>query len=271
MSRPGASTTAAVRDYWNQHIHDLEITTHPVGTPGFFADLDQYHFEKLHHLLRLVDFDAYRGKRVLEVGCGAGTDLVRFARGGALVTGVDLSQSAIDLARNELRAAGAAGRSARSRWRAAPVRRRHVRSRVRARRRPVHRRRSEAGGRVPPRAEAWRRSGLPGVQPRLVAERAIEGDEGAARARGRAGAEEVHAPRSSAQLLDGFRDVRIVEERFPVKSRLHKGWKGTLFNTFFVGTFNALPRALVRRFGWHLLAFCRKVSSGRRDCERCEF
>ena len=53
-------------------------------------------------------------------------------------------------------------------------------------------------------------------------------------------------------------DVRIVEERFPVKSRLHKGWKGLAFNTFFVGTFNALPRALVKRYGWHLLAFCRK-------------
>ncbi len=59
-------------------------------------------------------------------------------------------------------------------------------------------------------------------------------------------------------MLRGFSDVRLVYERFPVKSRLHKGWKGTAFNTFFVGTFNALPRALVRRFGWHLLAFCRK-------------
>jgi hypothetical protein len=59
-------------------------------------------------------------------------------------------------------------------------------------------------------------------------------------------------------LLSRFRDVRIVEERFPVKSRLHGGWKGFLFNTMFVGTFNALPRGLVRRFGWHLLAFCRK-------------
>ena len=60
------------------------------------------------------------------------------------------------------------------------------------------------------------------------------------------------------RLLGGFRDVRIVEERFPVKSRLHGGWKGLAFNTFFVGTFNALPRAWVRRFGWHLLAFCTK-------------
>src|SRR5205814_5668728 len=90
---------SAVRDYWDHHIHDLEITRHPVGSPGFFADLDQYHFEKLHHLPRLIDFNAYRGKKVLDVGCGAGTDLVRFARGGALVTGVDLSASAIALAK----------------------------------------------------------------------------------------------------------------------------------------------------------------------------
>ena len=62
---------------------------HPVGSRGFFDDLDQYHFEKLHHLLRLVDFDGYRGRAVLEVGCGAGVDLARFAKGGAEVTGVD--------------------------------------------------------------------------------------------------------------------------------------------------------------------------------------
>ena len=100
MSSSGATpTTADVRDYWNRHIHDLEITAHPVGSPGFFADLDQYHFEKLHHLLRLIDFDGYKGKQVLEVGCGAGTDLVRFARGGAHVTGVDVAASAIALAR----------------------------------------------------------------------------------------------------------------------------------------------------------------------------
>src|SRR6187397_3318041 len=102
--------TAEVRTYWNQHIHDLEITTHPVGSRGFFDDLDQYHFEKLHHLLRLVAFDGYRGRSVLEVGCGAGVDLARFARGGALVCGVDLTESAIALARANFSQQGLAGR-----------------------------------------------------------------------------------------------------------------------------------------------------------------
>ena len=60
------------------------------------------------------------------------------------------------------------------------------------------------------------------------------------------------------QLLSGFKDVRIVPERFPVISRLHGGWKGAIYNQLFVGTFNALPRSAVERFGWHLLGFCRK-------------
>ena len=60
------------------------------------------------------------------------------------------------------------------------------------------------------------------------------------------------------RLLEAFTDVRIVPERFPVQSRLHCGWKGAVYNGLFVGSFNALPRAIVRRFGWHLLAFCRK-------------
>ena len=60
------------------------------------------------------------------------------------------------------------------------------------------------------------------------------------------------------RLLDGFGAARIVPERFPVPSRLHKGWKGVLYNRLFVGTFNAIPRRLVRRFGWHLMAFCRR-------------
>src|SRR5215207_7623270 len=89
---------ASVRDYWNRHIHDLDISTHAPGSREFFADLYQYHFEKLHHLPRLIDFAAYRGKKVLDVGCGAGTDLARFAKGGAAVTGVDISPAAVALA-----------------------------------------------------------------------------------------------------------------------------------------------------------------------------
>jgi hypothetical protein len=69
---------------------------------------------------------------------------------------------------------------------------------------------------------------------------------------------EKYTIREFKDMLSVFPEVHIVPERFPVKSQLHKGLKGFLFNTFFVGLFNLIPRVLVRRWGWHLMAFARK-------------
>jgi hypothetical protein len=59
-------------------------------------------------------------------------------------------------------------------------------------------------------------------------------------------------------MLRSFAEVRIVPERFPVKTRLHGGIKGMLYNDLFVGAFNLLPKAIMRPFGWHIMAFARK-------------
>ena len=97
-----AALTTRVRTYWNERIHDLEMTNQPVGTRAFFDELDDYRFDKLAYLPQVIDFGGYQGKRLVEVGCGVGTDLVRFARGGARVLGVDLSETAVTLARQNL-------------------------------------------------------------------------------------------------------------------------------------------------------------------------
>ena len=251
------SDNAAVRTYWNAHIHDLEVSKHTPGSREFFDDLDQYHFEKLHHLPRLIDFDAYRGKSVLDVGCGAGTDLVRFAKGGAHVTGVDLSSSAIALARQNFAQLGLQADLREADGERLPfpdnqfdlVFAHGVMQYTSNDRALVDecRRVLKPGGTAV--FQAYNRiSWLNGLS--KVMKVPLEHEDAPVLKR--------YSAREFRALLTGFRDVRIVEERFPVKSRLHGGWKGTLFNTFFVGTFNALPRAWVRRFGWHLLAFCTK-------------
>jgi SAM-dependent methyltransferase len=251
------ATTADVRAYWDHHIHDLEITRHPVGSRGFFDDLDQYHFEKLHHLPRLVDFDGYRGRMVLDVGCGAGVDLARFARGGAIVTGVDLAPSAIQLARANFEQQGLQGRFevADGEALAFPdnsfdmVFAHGVVQYTPSPQRLVDecRRVLKPGGRAV--FQVYNRvSWLNGLGKLMKVP--LEHEDAPVLLKFSIG--------EFRRLLGGFREVRIVAERFPVRSRLHRGWKGTLFNTFFVGAFNALPRPLVRRFGWHLLAFCVK-------------
>jgi SAM-dependent methyltransferase len=257
VSSPGSPTTADVRAYWNQHIHDLEISREPPGSPGFFADLDQYHFEKLHHLLRLVNFDSYRGKRVLDVGCGAGTDLVRFARAGAIVSGVDLSAAAIGLARRNVEQQGLEAdlREADAAHLPYPD---NTFDLVFAH--GIVQYAPDPAGVI----EECRRVLKPGGEAIVQVYNRISWLNALSKLM-KVPLEHEDAPvlekYSAAELramLSRFRDVRIVEERFPVKSRLHGGWKGLVFNTLFVGTFNALPRGLVRRFGWHLLAFCRK-------------
>jgi hypothetical protein len=60
------------------------------------------------------------------------------------------------------------------------------------------------------------------------------------------------------RLLGDFSRARLVVERFPVRSRLHGGIKGFVYNTGFVGLFHLLPKALVRPFGWHIMAMAQK-------------
>ena len=54
-------------------------------------------------------FAASRGLDVLEVGCGVGTDTVRFARGGARIAAVDLSDTAVALTTERLGEEGLEG------------------------------------------------------------------------------------------------------------------------------------------------------------------
>jgi ubiquinone/menaquinone biosynthesis C-methylase UbiE len=248
----------AIQRYWNERIHDLEMTDHPVGSREFFDDLDEYRFDKLNYLPRLVDFNAYRGQRLLEVGCGIGTDLVRFARGGALVTGVDLSTTAIGLAMKNFEWHGLTAQELRvANGEALPF--------------------DDASfdvvyghGVVQYTADAPRLIGechrvlTPGgeaifmVYNRLSWLNALSTFMKVPLEHEDAPVLKKYSIGEFRRLLAPFREVRIVPERFPVKSRLHKGWKGAVFNTLFVGAFNALPRAWVRPLGWHLMAFCRK-------------
>jgi SAM-dependent methyltransferase len=251
-------TIDAIQRYWNERIHDLEMTEHPVGTREFFDDLEDYRFDKLHYLPQLVDFAAYRGRALLEVGCGIGTDLLRFARNGALVTGVDLSSTAIELARRNFELHGATAVDLRvANGEALPF---------------------ETGsfdvvyghGVVQYTSDARRLIGechrvlKPGGEAIFMVYNRISWLNALSKLM-KVQLEHEDAPvltKYSAgefrQLLAPFAEVRLVPERFPVKSRLHKGWKGVAFNTMFVGTFNALPRNWVRPLGWHLMAFCRK-------------
>jgi ubiquinone/menaquinone biosynthesis C-methylase UbiE len=247
-----------IQDYWNHRIHDLEMTDQPVGSKAFFDDLDDYRFDKLHYLPKLVDFPAFTGQRLIEVGCGIGTDLVRFARGGARVTGIDLAQTAIDLARKNFEMNGVTAEELRvGNGEALPYGdavfdavygHGVVQYTANAPQliRECHRVLKPGGTAI---FMVYNRVSWLNALSKVM-KVALEHED--------APVLKKYSIAEFRDLLKPFAETRIVPERFPVKSRLHKGWKGVAFNTMFVGTFNALPRSWVRPLGWHLMAFCRK-------------
>jgi SAM-dependent methyltransferase len=259
MSTPGgmAERTREVRTYWNARIHDLEMTDKPPGSKAFFEELDDYRFDKLAYLPRVVDFQGYRGRRLVEIGCGIGTDLVRFAKGGARVFGVDLSETAVRLARRNLEVHGfAPDRFAVADGGRLPLPDRSV---------DVIYAHGVLQYAADPRAivtEAQRVLKPGGTAVFMVYNRiswlmAMSKVMKVPLEHADAPGLRMYSIPEYRDLLRGFSAVEIIPERFPVKSRLHHGWKGTLYNTVFVGAFNLVPRAIVRRFGWHLMAICR--------------
>jgi len=234
------------------------MTDQPVGTKAFFDDLHDYRFDKLHYLPQLVDFSSFKGQRLLEVGCGIGTDLVRFAQGGARVTGVDLAETAIDLARKNFALNGVAAEELRvANGEALPYADAsfdvvyghgviQYTSNAPQLIRECHRVLKPGGTAI---FMVYNRVSWLNAMSKLM-KVALEHED--------APVLRKYSIAEFKELLKPFRETRIVPERFPVKSRLHKGWKGIAFNTMFVGAFNALPRSWVRPLGWHLMAFCRK-------------
>ena len=255
------STVAAknreITAYWNDHIHDLSIAKSPIGTPGFFQELDVYRFDKLRYLPRVVDFDGYDGQSVLEIGCGAGIDLAHFAHGGAITTGIDLASVSIDLAEANFQQRGLYGTfyvmdGADMRFEDNSFDLVYAHG--------VLQYAADPAGIVAemlrvlkPGGEAIimvynRHSWLPVVS-RLTRVELEHTDAPAYRLYSRKELEQLTAP---------FAEVRIISERFPVATKLHAGWKATLYNDILVRLFDALPKSMIQRFGWHLLAFARK-------------
>jgi SAM-dependent methyltransferase len=83
---------------------------HQFGSRDFFDEVERHRYEEYASWMpEVMGFSDFAGKRLLEVGCGMGTDLLQFARGGAQVTGVDLTPRSVETSRHHLKLYGQTG------------------------------------------------------------------------------------------------------------------------------------------------------------------
>src|SRR5579863_7855582 len=110
MSDFSQVTVEQVRSYWDQRPCNIRHSPKPLGTREYFDEVEARKYFVEPHIPRFADFERWRGKRVLEIGCGIGTDAVNFARAGADYTAIDLSGVSLDLARRRFEVFGLQGR-----------------------------------------------------------------------------------------------------------------------------------------------------------------
>ena len=80
------------------------------GTQEFFDAVERHRYTEYAPWMReVMGFDRYAGACLLEVGCGMGTDLLQFARGGAKCTGVDLTPRSVEISRSRFELYGVPG------------------------------------------------------------------------------------------------------------------------------------------------------------------
>ena len=105
-----ATPLEKVREYWDRRPCNIRHSTKETGTREYFDEVEARKYRVEPHIPGFADFERWKGKRVLEIGCGIGTDTINFARAGAHVTAVDLSEKSIAIARRRAEVYGLSGR-----------------------------------------------------------------------------------------------------------------------------------------------------------------
>src|ERR671931_284854 len=108
MRGSSAGSTQAVHDYWQARPCGSSLTQAEPGSKEFFDEIEEARYRLEPFIPDFAEFERWRGQCVLEIGVGLGTDFVRFARAGARLSGVDLTEASIELVRRRLALEGLA-------------------------------------------------------------------------------------------------------------------------------------------------------------------
>jgi SAM-dependent methyltransferase len=95
-----------VVNFWDNRPCNIRHSKSELGSAKYFKEVSQRRFYVEPHIKEFAKFEEWKGKRVLEIGCGIGTDGFEFASNGAIYTGTDISTASLELAKKRFELSG---------------------------------------------------------------------------------------------------------------------------------------------------------------------
>lgn len=91
-----------VYTYWNTESCGTNFAHGQKFSYNYFEQIEQHRYAHESDIFSFAQFTRFHGKKILEVGVGAGTDFIQFVRAGTQAYGIDLTQEAIDHVKQRL-------------------------------------------------------------------------------------------------------------------------------------------------------------------------
>jgi SAM-dependent methyltransferase len=249
-----SDTLQSVRDYWDRYVSGLQVPGEPWGSPGFFRQIKEAHQPAYAVSTRLLQLPRYRHRRILEVGCGLGLDVVEYLHHGAQVTAIDVSFHSLELARRLLVNEQMTARLLQADAEELPfpdevfdlVVARGVLMYTPRTRRAV----DEVYRVLRPGGEMLailhnRRSWFAILARATGTNLYHEGEDPPVN--------RLHTRRQVRRLFDRFDQVRITHDKFPAPTDRRHGLFAGFYNSLFVPLVRILPRAVIRPWGYYLI------------------
>lgn len=98
-----------VQKYWNDRPCNIRHSNKSQDCVEFFDEVAAKKYKVEDHKYEFLALEKWCGKHILELGCGLGTDAISFAKAGAHVTCVDLTENAIILCKRNFELHGLSG------------------------------------------------------------------------------------------------------------------------------------------------------------------
>lgn len=95
-----------IKKYWERRLPQIWYSDKEPMTIEWFNELEYSRYNIYYdYIPKIAEFEFHQGEKVLEIGIGAGTDILEYAKNGSKVYGIDLTEEAINISKKHFKCA----------------------------------------------------------------------------------------------------------------------------------------------------------------------